>query len=90
MQNGETAGEVDSADVSVSAVALDMSVPGLFGVDTLGLIRGVRPDVPELLVSGYAAEELAGPQFYPGPEGFLHKPFRVDELLRRLRGLMQK
>jgi CheY-like chemotaxis protein len=68
----------------ISAVILDLTMPGLDGGETLRELRRIRTDVPVLLTSGYSevevSEHVSGQPF----EGFLPKPFQLEELRRAL------
>jgi PAS domain S-box-containing protein len=57
----------------------DHLMPGMNGTDLARAVRGARPDVPVLLVSGYAESEGIAPDL---PR--LVKPFRKDELAASL------
>jgi PAS domain S-box-containing protein len=56
-------------------VVTDHLMPGMTGTDLARALRSSRPDLPVLLVSGYAEREGADPDL---PR--LVKPFRKDEL----------
>ncbi len=70
------------------ALVSDVVMPGLHGPDVAARIRRTHPGVRVLFLSAYAEELAAGAQ--PPVEGaaFVAKPFRVDELLGRLRDLL--
>jgi PAS domain S-box-containing protein len=57
----------------------DHLMPGMSGADLARTVRDVQPDVPVLLVSGYAESEGIAPDL---PR--LTKPFRKDELASSL------
>ncbi len=57
----------------IVAVVLDLTMPEMSGAQVLARLREIRPDVPVMLVSGYA-EPTEGLD----AEGFLHKPFTLD------------
>jgi diguanylate cyclase (GGDEF)-like protein/PAS domain S-box-containing protein len=44
---------------SWDAVVSDYNMPGFSGLDALGVLRAMEPDIPFVLVSGTAGEELA-------------------------------
>lgn len=58
---------------------LDMTMPQVGGRDALHGIRGVRPDLPVVCISGYSLED-AGWGAEDPPVTLLHKPFRLDAL----------
>ena len=65
---------------SVSLVLLDVTMPGMGGLETLREIRRIRPDLPVVVSSGYAKEEIM-PRFMElGVSGFLHKPYSLAKL----------
>jgi two-component system cell cycle sensor histidine kinase/response regulator CckA len=73
----------------IAAVVLDVTMPGLGGVEAVVEIRKVRPDVPILLSSGYSEADVASR--LPGGEvdGFLQKPYAPEALVRKLRKLLE-
>ena len=62
---------------SVTAVVLDLTMPGLGGEATFHALRRARPDLPIVLSSGYMPEE--GDAF--SGVAFLAKPYRPAELV---------
>ncbi len=69
-------------------VVLDMLMPGLSGEQTLEALRGIRPEVRVLLVSGYSEEDIVRRLSATGPLRFLPKPFTRASLERELRQLL--
>jgi signal transduction histidine kinase/CheY-like chemotaxis protein len=64
----------------VDLVILDQTMPGMDGRETLQALRGIAPELPVILSSGYD-----GPQADPAPSSgpplaFLHKPYRAASL----------
>jgi PAS domain S-box-containing protein len=73
----------------VSAVLLDLTMPRLDGMEVLGLLRRLRPDVRVLLMSGYSDDEVAQ-RFGAQPAAmFIKKPFQYDDLAARLAALLR-
>lgn len=70
---------------SIGLVLLDLSMPGIDGVETLRRLRRVRPDVRVLMMSGYDE-----PVSVAGFEGlaFLQKPFLPGELREKVAELL--
>ena len=66
----------------IDLVVTDHLMPGMSGTDLARIIRESRPDVPVLVVSGYA--EMDG---IASDLPRLTKPFRKDELATSLAGL---
>ncbi len=68
-----------------SLVLLDLTMPRLGGVETFEAIRRIRPQVPIVLMSGYAEEEASARFVGRGLAGFLQKPFTPSELVTAIR-----
>jgi two-component system, cell cycle sensor histidine kinase and response regulator CckA len=66
-------------------VVIDLSMPGMDGVETLLAMRRVLPAIPAVISSGYAEDELL--RRFPGCDGivFLQKPFTVQTLSMAVR-----
>ncbi|MGH7510678.1 MAG: hybrid sensor histidine kinase/response regulator [Gemmatimonadales bacterium] len=78
---------MEEAGDSVTAVLLDLSMPGMGGAETLRLLRAKWPRLPVLMMSGYT-EQVVAPHFGNsgvGITGFLQKPFLPEELIALLR-----
>jgi CheY-like chemotaxis protein len=67
----------------VHLVLLDVVMPGLGGPETWERMQGVRAGLRVLFTSGYAGDRYR--QGLPVGAELLEKPFRVEELLRRVR-----
>ena len=65
------------------AVLLDLSMPGLAGIDVLKRVREVRAEVAVVLMSGYAPEDLTA-ELRAQSVTFLQKPFSRASLLEAL------
>jgi PAS domain S-box-containing protein len=73
----------------IAAVLLDVTMPGLGGVEALVEMRKIRPDVCILLSSGYSEADVAS-RFQGGEvDGFLQKPYEPEALIRKLRELLE-
>ena len=72
-------------------VILDVSMPGLNGIDVFDLLRGSAPfiDVPVLFLT--AMPDRAEQAFAPfGVSDVMAKPFECDALVRRVDGLLAR
>jgi PAS domain S-box-containing protein len=63
------------------AVVLDLTMPNLGGQDALLQMRAIRPDVPAVLCSGYASEELSPEVTALSAMTFVEKPFTLKRLV---------
>jgi DNA-binding NtrC family response regulator len=72
----------------VSAVILDLSMPGLSGEEVLAEIHQIRPGAPVILASGYSEQEATG-NIRPGElAGFIKKPYRLDALAHKISSVL--
>jgi DNA-binding response OmpR family regulator len=90
--------EADEADSGVQGVALleqrqydlvitDLQMPHLTGWDVVNAVRGRRPTMPMIMISGFATDDdVREAQRLRVP--MLHKPFSVIELWRVVRELL--
>lgn len=69
----------------VDVVVLDIGMPGQSGVDTLAAIRARAPELPVLILSGYAEEHYATTLLRHGASGYLNKDCDPDEIVRAIR-----
>ena len=71
-------------------IVLDRGLPAIEGLDLLGRLRGKGVTTPILVLSarGNPSDRVEG--LDAGAEDYVSKPFDVDELLARLRGLLRR
>lgn len=62
-------------------VVLDISMPGMNGLETLKQLHGERPLLPILMLSIYPSEQFAIRSFRAGAAGYLCKEASPDELV---------
>ena len=75
---------------SVRAVVTDMLMPEMSGMELLKEIKAVKPDLPVLIITGYAGHYNAADLKASGASGFLTKPFKNTELIRILKMAIRK
>jgi DNA-binding NtrC family response regulator len=63
-------------------VLLDLKMPKRSGLEVLGAIRRQYPDLPVIMISGYASIENAVEATKLGAVDFVPKPFTPDELVK--------
>ena len=69
-------------------VICDLMLPGLPGLELMRAIRGRRPGLPILAITGYATGEVAARAATAGATLFLAEPFDHDELLEKVRHVL--
>ena len=73
----------------VDLVLLDLMLPGLSGVDICTWIRK-RSDVPIIILSAHAEEDLKVVALDAGADDYVTKPFGQEELLARVRAFLRR
>jgi PAS domain S-box-containing protein len=71
----------------IDLLLTDVIMPTMNGTDLAKRIAGVRPGVPVLFMSGYGHEAFEQEMLVDGTQ-FIEKPFSAEELLRRVRSLL--
>jgi CheY-like chemotaxis protein len=72
----------------IALVILDMIMPEISGGETFDRLKKINPDVRVLLSSGYSIDGQAREILERGCRGFLQKPFRLKELSRKIREVL--
>lgn len=66
---------------SVELVLLDFRLPGMDGIQILEKIKGMKPDLPVIMVTGYGGIEEAVQSIKLGAAHYIPKPFDNDQLI---------
>ena len=73
----------------IDVVLLDISLPDQSGVDVLKRLKRVHPDLPVLILSGYAEQQYALNLLRGGAAGYLNKEAADSELVGAIRTVAQ-
>jgi CheY-like chemotaxis protein len=68
----------------IDLVLLDLSMPGLAGVEVLAQLQSIDPEVRVVILTGFAEDNPALAEIE-----LVHKPFRVDELMGVIKRLIR-
>jgi DNA-binding response OmpR family regulator len=74
----------------VRAVVLDLGLPDIDGVEVCRRLRTVAPGVPVLMLTARTSETDVVVGLDAGADDYVTKPFRLAELLARLRALLRR
>jgi PAS domain S-box-containing protein len=85
----EAVARFSAAPDQVALVLLDAVMPGLSGVEAARRIRGLRPDVPLILATGYERRPVLEEARAWAHTLVLEKPLPVASLSRHIRGLIE-
>jgi two-component system cell cycle sensor histidine kinase/response regulator CckA len=74
----------------IDMVLLDMIMPDMGGGETYDRLKEINPEIKVLLASGYSLDGGAKEIVERGCDGFIQKPFNMEELSRRIREVLEK
>ncbi|WP_433509538.1 response regulator transcription factor [Nonomuraea sp. CA-143628] len=72
------------------AAVLDVMLPDLNGLELMNRLRAVRPELCVLFLTARDAVEDRVAGITAGGDDYVTKPFSLDEVLARLRGLLRR
>jgi two-component system OmpR family response regulator len=72
------------------AVLLDVMLPDMSGLEVLRRLRDIAPDLPVLLLTAKDAVEDRIAGLSAGGDDYVTKPFSLEEVVLRLRGLLRR
>jgi FixJ family two-component response regulator len=73
-----------------NCLVLDVSLPGLNGLDLQRLVAGDRTDMPIIFITGYGDVPMTVQAMKAGAVEFLTKPFNDEVLLAAIRGALER
>ncbi|MGA8491923.1 MAG: response regulator [Terriglobales bacterium] len=73
-----------------NCLVLDVSLPGLNGLDLQALVAGERTDMPIIFITGYGDVPMTVQAMKAGAVEFLTKPFDDDALLAAIRAALER
>src|SRR3954467_10094103 len=87
---GAGAGAVAAASEGIELVILDLGLPDVDGIDVCRRLRRARPELAILILSARDQELDIVPGLDAGADDYLVKPFRLSELLARVRAHLRR
>lgn len=87
--NGQSA--IDALDeFDFDVIILDLKMPGLDGLATLKIIKGKKPGVEVIILTGHGSWDSGVDGIQLGAFDFLMKPVRFDDLYEKVRQALQR
>jgi CheY-like chemotaxis protein len=75
---------------AIDLVILDMIMPGLSGGETFDALQLMDPKVKVMLSTGYIISDQVKKIMGKGCQGIIQKPFRMEELSRKIREILDR
>jgi len=89
--NGEEAiGTYKGSRDDIDIVLLDISMPGMGGGETYNRLKEINSDIKVLLSSGFSIDGEAYQILARGCNGFIQKPFKMNELSGKINEILGK
>jgi CheY-like chemotaxis protein len=73
---------------NIDMIIMDMIMPGMSGSETFDRLKEINPDVKILLSSGYSVDGQATNILKRGCDGFIQKPFNMNQLADKILNIM--
>lgn len=80
---------VDGTEEGIDLIVLDLMLPGMSGYTVCETLRDGGIDIPVLMLSARTLAEDRTRGFDAGANQYMSKPFELDELLSRVKNLLQ-
>lgn len=68
----------------IGCVVLDLTMPGMDGKETFVALRGLNPDLPIIIASGLAADQVLGQFGDAPPTSVIQKPYQIADLSEKI------
>ena len=81
---------VEESGRQIDLVVTDLVMPEMGGKELAERLRTHRPALKVLFMSGYTEKAIAAGGVMPPNTGFVEKPFTVEQLMRRLREILDE
>jgi two-component system response regulator AtoC len=88
-ENGKEAIKKSKAKLYNLAL-VDLRLPDMDGIGLLTSMREAAPKMVKIIITGYPSQENAIEAVNRGADGYLVKPYTVEELLRKIKEHLQK
>ncbi|MCP5101307.1 MAG: response regulator [Chloroflexi bacterium] len=83
--DGETGVELyKTLQDQIALVLLDLSLPGMNGLEVFDILHELNPDVKVIISSGYSKEDIKRSLTKTGTIDFLQKPYTMQGLLEKM------
>ena len=74
----------------IDIVLTDMGLPGITGMEAFKKIKEIDPNARVLFASGFFEPDIKSELYKLGAKGFIQKPYSPDEVLQKLREVLDE
>lgn len=71
-------------------IVTDLKMPGMSGIEVLKAVKTLQPNVPVIMITGYATVDTAVEAMKNGAVDYLSKPFSPDQFLKKVENALQQ
>ena len=71
-------------DKDYDLIITDLKMPGMNGIEVLKAVKGLQPDVPVIMITGYATVDTAVEAMKNGATDYISKPFTPDQIMEKI------
>jgi DNA-binding NtrC family response regulator len=71
-------------------IITDLKMPGMDGIEVLKAVKALQPDIPVILITGYASIDTAVEAMKNGASDYISKPFAPDLLLEKVQNALSQ
>jgi two-component system, cell cycle sensor histidine kinase and response regulator CckA len=74
----------------IDLVILDINMPGMGGFRCLDKLLEIDPELKVIVSTGYLGTEQMKQAMEAGAAGFISKPYRFTEMLKRIKEVLER
>jgi len=75
---------------TIGCVVLDLTMPGMDGQATFKQLRKLSPELPIIIASGLAFDQVTGQFGDMQPSSVIQKPYQVADLSAKIQGILKE
>lgn len=88
-ESGQQAIDYIRTHDDLDILILDISMPGMDGLETLRIVKEIRPELPVLILSAYSEDQYALRVLRAGANGYLMKTSATEELVEAIQRVVE-
>ena len=79
-----------ATETDFNVALIDIRLPDQQGVELVGPLRAIQPDMGQVLITGYASTETAIKALNQGADAYITKPLNVDVVLKEIVDVLER